>query len=567
MINLIIENWNSWAYAFTWSMIASLWQFLLVGVALKVVLWLSPNQHSNWKYHISLGALVFCVGLWWTNVAGYLSEYQANSENTIISIQNEALLTDATITPSPVIPETTNFSNENTTIATDNITIEKTFQAKATDWISRYKVFLALGWLLGVVVLLVRMLGSWWYLKTLRTKGLTVFENKYLEQFKALQKQLNINSTIQFYLSSLVSEPITFGFLKPIVLVPIGLINQLSEQEVEAILLHELAHVKRHDFLINILQNCIEITLFYHPVIWWISNQVRHIREECCDDMAISIQKNTTIYAETLVQIQQYSYSLTSKINLAMAATGKKGQLTKRVHRLFTENKIQKRKGITFPLVLLLLVVGSFSLLAFQYAQQQEPTVSISLDKMNILYVGVENPITVALEGYTNDEISVTGSNIELKPTGNGKYIVTPKELGQVRIVVSTHDISKSMLFEVVPVPSTQVIPNGNFSKKGKESYASIFTPKEMRELKGIKTELQEEYGYTCEVVDFELTRVPKKDDPITERNNHSDFKGRVINLVKLAKSGDVYYVDQVKAKCPGDEEARYLNGLVFKVK
>ena len=155
---------------------------------------------------------------------------------------------------------------------------------------------------------------------------------------------------------------------------------------------------------------------------------------------------------------------------------------------------------------------------------------------------------------------------LESLESSNATCIIVPKNLdkkpdaGQTYIKVDDPYSAFTALLEEYNRILT-------LSKKGKESYASIFTPKEMRELKGIKTELQEEYGYTCEVVDFELTRVPKKDDPITERNNHSDFKGRVINLVKLAKSGDVYYVDQVKAKCPGDEEARYLNGLVFKVK
>ena len=339
-----------------------------------------------------------------------------------------------TVFVNPVIPQETTTSMLDKTEEVGNIRIESTFQATAIEWISKYKALLALGWLIGVLTLLARMLGGWWYLRRLRTLGLTPFDQKHLKRFKALQERLNIRSTVQFYLSELVTEPITFGFLKPIILFPIGLINQLSESEVEAILLHELAHIKRHDFLINILQNCIEITLFYHPVIWWISGKIREIREECCDDMAISIQQNKATYAATLVQVQRYS--LTSKINLVMTATGKKGQLTKRVHRLFTEKSPEKQKRISFPLVLVFLFVGSVSLLAFQYAQQNQPVVSISLDKMNVLYTNVENPITVALEGYSNEEIKVTSSDVDLKPNGYGKYIATPKQVGKARIIV-----------------------------------------------------------------------------------------------------------------------------------
>lgn len=566
MINIILANWNGWAYAFAWSIVDSLWQFLLIGILLKLILWLFSHQSSDWRYHISTGALLLCVGLWFTNMAGYLLAYQVNSKTVAVAIEN-----NTTTNNKKTAFEHSNVNHLARQTPIDqkrqtNLTKKDNLKIAATEWVSKHKTILTFGWLMGVLILFAKMLGSWWYLRTLRSSKISVLSEQQLLQFRQLQKQLKINAKVQFYLSQLVSEPITFGFLKPIILLPIGLINQLTDSEVEAILLHELAHIKRNDFMVNMLQNCIEITLFYHPVIWWISGQIRDIREECCDDMAVAALQNKTTYASALVQVQRYS--LTFKINLVMTATGKKGQLTKRVHRLFAANTDKKRTVFSFPLMVIFLFVGSLSLLAFQVARQHQPTVSVAADKMNILYMGVENPLTVALEGISNDKVTLTSSDLDLQPNGNGQYLASAKKIGKATITVATDNLSRAIVFEVLPLPTPKGIGNGNLSQ-GEGGITKWVTPKEMHELKGIKAETFAQFDVTCEIVSYEFTRVPKDGDPVTERGSKPQgiFNNRMKIHAEQAKAGDVYYVDSLMAKCPGDSEPRMLESLIFRVK
>jgi uncharacterized protein (TIGR03435 family) len=119
------------------------------------------------------------------------------------------------------------------------------------------------------------------------------------------------------------------GWLRPVVLLPVGVLAGLSVEQVEAVLVHELAHIRRHDYLVNIMQSMAEAFLFYHPAVWWISGHIRAERELCCDDSAVSVAGDAANYARTLAELA----SLQSvRPGVAMAVTG--GSLTQRIARL-----------------------------------------------------------------------------------------------------------------------------------------------------------------------------------------------------------------------------------------
>jgi len=139
----------------------------------------------------------------------------------------------------------------------------------------------------------------------------------------------------------------TLGIIKPILLFPIGLINSLSPKEVEAILAHELAHIKRHDYFFNILQSFAEVAFYYHPAIWYISNVIRNERENCCDDIAIATTGHPVSYAKTLVKLQELKGVA---LKPAMAFSGNSGAFKRRVMRIL-ENP-QKASFIKDKLVM-----------------------------------------------------------------------------------------------------------------------------------------------------------------------------------------------------------------------
>jgi beta-lactamase regulating signal transducer with metallopeptidase domain len=129
--------------------------------------------------------------------------------------------------------------------------------------------------------------------------------------------------------SSLVDTPTVIGWVKPVILLPVAAFAGLSPSQVEAILAHELAHIRRHDFLVNLLQTFAETILFYHPAVWWLSARIRAEREHCCDVVALSVCGDAVSYAEALVELESRR---TVHSRLAMAATG--GSLMTRVRRL-----------------------------------------------------------------------------------------------------------------------------------------------------------------------------------------------------------------------------------------
>ncbi len=123
--------------------------------------------------------------------------------------------------------------------------------------------------------------------------------------------------------------PTVVGWLRPAILLPIAALASLTPDQVEAILAHELAHIRRHDYAVNVLQTLAETLLFYHPAVWWISKRIRVEREHCCDDIAIEICGDPIGYAQALAELESWR---TSSATMALAATG--GSLLDRVRRI-----------------------------------------------------------------------------------------------------------------------------------------------------------------------------------------------------------------------------------------
>src|SRR5258706_1415045 len=149
-----------------------------------------------------------------------------------------------------------------------------------------------------------------------------------------LTANLAISKTVVLLQSSLAKIPMIIGHFKPVILFPIGLLNGLPPSKVEAILLHELAHIKRNDFLINLLQRFAEIFFFFNPAVLWISSLIKNERENCCDDIAIAVTHDRKEFIHALVAFQEYNSGLT----YATTFPGSKNHLLNRVKRIITNN-------------------------------------------------------------------------------------------------------------------------------------------------------------------------------------------------------------------------------------
>lgn len=188
------------------------------------------------------------------------------------------------------------------------------------------------GWALGVLLLSVRLLGGWWHTRRLRTHGLSPVPSWCVETIARLTTRLGITRPISFAMSLSVPVPMVIGHIKPLVLLPVAALSGLSPQQLEAILAHELAHVRRHDYLVNLIQTVVETVLFYHPAVWWVSRQLRVLREHCCDDLAVAACGDRKDYVHALLSLEHLRGE--SPL-LALGATD--GPLFARARRLLIE--------------------------------------------------------------------------------------------------------------------------------------------------------------------------------------------------------------------------------------
>ncbi len=143
-------------------------------------------------------------------------------------------------------------------------------------------------WIGGVLLLSLRAAGGWLRAQRLKRRVLPA-SDELLDMMARLQRRLSLSAPVRLYASAIVQVPTVIGWLRPYVLLPVTAVTGLSESQLRAILAHELAHIRRHDYLVNLLQTAIETVLFYHPAVWWVGRQMRIEREHCCDDIAVAL--------------------------------------------------------------------------------------------------------------------------------------------------------------------------------------------------------------------------------------------------------------------------------------
>ena len=162
-----------------------------------------------------------------------------------------------------------------------------------------------LAWLAGAVLLSLWRLGGWLYLRRLCRRETRPAPPEAHALLDRLLDRLKIHSAVGLRESAWVDVPAVVGWLTPVILLPIGLAAGIAPAHLEMLLLHELAHVRRHDFLANLVQTAIETLLFYHPAVWWVSRTIRLEREACCDDLVVAAAGDRLLYAKVLTLIAQ----------------------------------------------------------------------------------------------------------------------------------------------------------------------------------------------------------------------------------------------------------------------
>jgi TonB family protein len=219
--------------------------------------------------------------------------------------------------------------------------------------------WMLVAWFVGVIFFVGRLNVGLMVARRMRSMGTGAVSAELQHVFDALRRRLGIARVVRLMHSALVEAPTVIGWLRPVVLIPASCLTGLSTMQIEAILAHELAHIRRHDYLVSVLQSVIETLLFYHPAVWWVSKQIRRERECCCDELAVAVGGDRLAYARALSLLEERRSFYPE---VALGANG--GVLKMRIKRLLgcKEDAAVSQFAAFTVLAILVVVAGSYGL-------------------------------------------------------------------------------------------------------------------------------------------------------------------------------------------------------------
>ena len=219
--------------------------------------------------------------------------------------------------------------------------------------------------------------------------------------------------------------------------------------------------------------------------------------------------------------------------------------------------------------LLAILIIATLSFFAFRSGSTLEnidntKVISASPDRMNVFYIGIDNPLTIAVENFPCEKLEVTSNELLIEKKSRGKYIVKAQHPGIANIKIAGEGFdAQTFEFRIKRIADPIPVLGSSANKRGGSMLAATFSKKEFLSIE-IPDFLME---VECEITGFSVTRVAKGEDPIEAVNKGAAFSGRTENLMAMAAPGSIYYFDNIKAQCPGDDSPRKLASIVFKIR
>jgi beta-lactamase regulating signal transducer with metallopeptidase domain/HEAT repeat protein len=289
-----------------WVLVHFVWQGIAIALALAAVLSLTSAAQSALRYALSCAALLMMLGAVIATTASVVSRDRdplPTLTRTTTPIEAPvaepaaAAARDRQARPGDARGSGRGPSRTDD-VSASAIAALRPIVAAAMPW-------LVIAWAVGVLLLSIRLVGGWWRTRRLRVDGVGPVPDWCHARLAALAERLRIRRPVAILSSVRVRVPIVLGHLTPVIVVPASVLAGLSVAQLEAIIAHELAHVRRHDYLVNLAQTVIETLLFYHPAVWWVSRQIRDAREHCCDDLAVSVCSSRQAYVHALLGLEE----------------------------------------------------------------------------------------------------------------------------------------------------------------------------------------------------------------------------------------------------------------------
>jgi beta-lactamase regulating signal transducer with metallopeptidase domain len=332
-----------------WALLHFVWQGAAIAALLAVVM--AVCRSASVRYALSVGALLLMLALPFVT---FFAMQDPTPQTNANMEESTRPLKSATLGPVKhhvsVAPETQNT------------------QPETMLWLVRL-------WMAGVVLFSLRSAGGFMLVQRLRRIATVPVTGEWLQLCMAVQERMGIRQAVWFCRSAALQVPAVIGGIRPIVLLPISALTGLSDSQIEAVVAHELAHIQRLDYFVNLFQVFAETVLFYHPAIWWVNKRIRVERENCCDDTAIAVCGNRLEYVRALTHLERARITP----QFAMAANG--SPLKARVRRLLgmSEEREGVRSGASLLGVMGIagIVLAASSLVSGAKVQADKPTPAV----------------------------------------------------------------------------------------------------------------------------------------------------------------------------------------------
>jgi beta-lactamase regulating signal transducer with metallopeptidase domain len=315
---MVAINWLSReeTVALGWTLVHFLWQGAAIALAYAILDRMTRRASPAVRYLVALGAFALMP---LAVIATFANEMRNSSLTTTIAQPkapvsrfhlDETAITIAQDLPTAAAPA----MNRPRAWLADHL-------EPALPWVDDL-------WMIGVSLLALRAMGGWYHLQALKKRARWTIPADLAHQFHQISRQMRLARNISLRISEEVISPLAMGAWRATVILPVSAVLRMPPSELEAVLAHELAHIRRFDYLCNLFQTAVESVLFFHPAIWWLSRTVRDRREVCCDEIAVAVCADPIVYAQALLRLEEEK---TTRLQLAVALKGPNGSLLRRV--------------------------------------------------------------------------------------------------------------------------------------------------------------------------------------------------------------------------------------------
>ncbi len=439
------------AYSFSYALLYSVLQAGLLYGVLWATLKALPAAGARVRYALSYGVLGGIV-VWF--VATWVQQYGALTTTGIYitgAVQGQTAVQASVANYQPIT------SGATTTIL---------------PALADYVPYILAAYGVGLLIMIARLARSVVRMRLLTRKGVQQPDPKWVDYVRHWKQRMGVIRQVRLLLTDRIDVPMMLGALKPVILLPIATINNLSTAQVEAILLHELAHISRHDYVLNLLQAVAEAVLFFNPFVWLVSGSIRKEREHCCDDLVLAACSNPMIYATALAQLEENRINDNS---LTMAATGTDNQLLNRIKRIMEMKKTTNNRQAS--VAVLVVTVAAATLLMGMIAYTPTWAQEKKKEPKEVQKKTVTKVITVDDNG-TKKVVTKTATSVAASKDA---------DTDDVRISISVSDDNGDPSAKVVVVNGKTIDIVGDDGKRGTTKVVIA------KSMKGVDAHLQKE--------------------------------------------------------------------------